>query len=98
MENCREVLVQETINLLKQMPVDVGDEVSLGGMLILSQRNGNLTNTVVCDHIANYTYREDEPFYEVMTDGYKTWTPCNSLTIDSLMAVYEAVRKVVREY
>lgn len=94
--NCREVVVQETINLLKQIGAERGDEVTLGQILFLFQRKGNTTETVVCDRIVYGEGRDGQRFYIVSMDGEM----CRSdlfLSIDSLLAVYEAVRKVVRE-
>ena len=92
--NCREVVVKETINLLKSIDAEEGQDVLLGQMLFLFQRKGNTTQTVVCDRIV---YSSAHSFYIVSMNGEM----CRSsvfLTIDSLLAIYETVRKVVREY
>lgn len=94
--NCREVLVQETINLLKQIGAEEGQDVLLGQMLFLYQRKGNTTETVVCDRIGYSSGRSGQPFYIVSMNGEM----CRSsvmLTVYSLLAIYEAARKVVRE-
>lgn len=93
--NCREVLVQETINLLKSIGADEGQDVLLGQMLFLYQRKGYTTETVVCDRI-DYC-RSGQPFYIVSMDGEMARSSV-FLSLDSLEAIYEAVRKVVREY
>lgn len=94
--NCREVLVQQTIELLKMMGVEPGQDMLLKDILFLYQRKGNMTETVVCDRIAYSIGRTGTVFYIVNMDG----DMCRSdvfMSIDSLLAVYEAVRKVVRE-
>lgn len=96
MANCREVLVQETINLLKLIGAEPGQDVLLGKMLFLYQRKDNTTETVVCDRIAYMDGRGGSPFYIVSMNDEM----CQSSifqSIDSLQAIYEAVRKVVRE-
>ena len=95
--NCREVLVQETINLLKQIGAEDGQDVLLGQMLFLYQRKGNTTETVVCDRIAYGSDKCASRFYFVSMDDNKMCQSSIFLSIDSLMAIYEAVRKVVRE-
>ena len=92
--NCREVLVQETINLLKSIGAEEGQDVLLGQMLFLFQRKGNTTQTVVCDRIV---YSSAHSFYIVSMNDKMTRSSV-FLSLDSLEAIYEAVRKVVREY
>ena len=94
--NCREVLVQETINLLKSIGAEDGQDVLLRQMLFLYQRKANTTETVVCDRIGYMDGRGNTPFYIVSMNGEM----CRSsvfLTVDSMLAVYEAVRNVLRK-
>ena len=95
--NCREVVVQETVNLLKQIGAEEGQDVLLGQMLFLYQRKGNTTETVVCDRIVYGSDKCASRFYFVSTDDNKMCQSSIFLSIDSLLAIYEAVRKVVRE-
>lgn len=95
--NCREVLVQETINLLKQICAEKGQDVMLGQMLFLYQRKGNTTETMVCDRIMYAEGRNGTRFYMVCVGENEMTQSDMSLSIDSLLAIYEAVRKVVRE-
>ena len=94
---CRNVLVQETVNLLKLLGAEPGQDVLLKEMLFLYQRKGNVTETVVCDRIAYNDERGGKPFYTVCIDGDRMFKLSSFLSIDSLLAIYEAVRKVVRE-
>lgn len=99
-KNCREVLANETIGLLKQMRAEPGQDVLLGKALFLYQHKGNTTETVVCDRIA-YAGREGSENYYIVSMGSDEYVPYQSdmfLTIDSLRTIYEEVRRVVREY
>lgn len=95
--NCREVVVNETINLLKTIGAEEGQDVLLKEMLFLYQRKGNTTETVVCDRIAYGSDKCASRFYFVSMDNNEMARSSMFLTIDSLLAIYEAVRKVVRE-
>lgn len=96
--NCREVLVRETINLLKLIGTEDGQDVWLGQMLFLYQRKGNTTETIVCDRIAYNDRGGGTQYYFVSMDDNTFCQSSIYLSIDSLTAIYEAVRKVVREY
>ena len=100
-KNCREVLVTETINLLKQMGAEQGDDVLLKRMLILFQTKPDGTSeTVVCNRIA-YAGREGSTPYYIVSMGRDEDVPYRSdimLSLTNLQAVYEEVRRVVREY
>lgn len=99
-KNCREVLVNETIGLLKQMRTEPGEDVLLGKALFLYQHRGNTTETVVCDRIA-YAGREGSESYYIVSmvdDAHVPYQSDMFLTIDSLRTIYEEVRRVVREY
>ena len=98
MANCREVLVQETINLLKLIGAECGQDVMLGRILFLHQRKENTTETVVCDRIAYGPDHCASRFYFVSMADNEMCQSSMFLSIDSLQAIYEAVRKVVREH
>lgn len=98
-KNCREVLVNETVNLLKQMRVEPGQEVLFKRALFLYQHKGMTTETIVCDRIA-YAGREgSEPYYIVSMGKDEYVSPKSNLFLstDSLQGIYEEVRRVVRE-
>lgn len=98
--NCREVLVNETIGLLKQMRAEPGQDVLFKKALFLYQHKDNTTETVVCDRIA-YAGREGSESYYIVSMGSDEYVPPRSdmfLSLDSLQAVYGEVRRVVREY
>ena len=95
--SCREVLVRETINLLKSIGAKPGQDVMLKEILFLYQRKGSTTETRVCDRIMYTSGCGGTPFYMVCIGDCEMTQSDIFLSIDSLQAVYEAVRKVVRE-
>lgn len=99
--NCREVLVQETVNLLKQIGAEQGDDVLLKRMLILFQTKPDGTSeTIVCNRIA-YAGREGSTPYYIVSMGKDEEVPYRSdmfLSLTNLEAIYNEVRRVVREY
>lgn len=99
-KNYREVLVNETIGLLKQMRAEPGQDVLFRKTLFLYQHKDNTTETVVCDRISYCENRSGNGYYMVSM-GEDMYVPPRSdtfLTLDSLRIVYEEVRRVVREY
>ena len=99
--NCREVLVTETISLLKQIRAEPGQDVLFKRMLILHQTKPDGTSeTVVCDRIA-YAGRDGSTPYYIVSMGSDEYVPPRSdmfLSLDGLQAVYGELRRVVREY
>lgn len=90
---CRKVLVDAIIELLKSIGAERGEEVSLGKMLFMFQSKGNTTETIICDMIA-YEDRCSNP-YLIVSQG----DSCHSssfLSIDSLLLIFDAVKAVVR--
>ena len=96
-QNCHEVLVAETINLLKTIGAEQGQEVLLKKMLFLFQHKGNTTETVVCDRISYAEGRDGNQFYMVSMDGGYVRSDV-FLSLSSMQTIYEEVRRVVREY
>ncbi len=100
-QNCREVLVTETVNLLKQIGAERDDDVLLKSMLIMFQiKPDGTSETIVCDRIA-YAGREGStPYYIVSMGKDEKVRPVSSLfiSLSNLQTVYEEVRRVVREY
>jgi hypothetical protein len=98
--NCREVLVTETVNLLKLIGAEQGQDVVFKKMLFLYQHKGNTTEAIICDRIA-YAGREgSQPYYIVSmgTDEYVSSVSDMFLSLSSLQTIYDEVRRVVREY
>lgn len=90
---CRKVLTDAIIELLKSIGVENRQDVSLGKMLFMYQSKGNTTETIICDMIA-YEDRCCNPYLIVSQDD-----SCHSsyfLSIDSLLVIFDAVKAVVR--
>ena len=99
LQNCREVLVAETINLLKTIGVEPGQDVFFGRTLFLFQTKDNISETVLVDHIAYADGRSGTPYYIVANGAGERF--CKSdvmLSVSNLQAIYEEVRREVREY
>lgn len=90
---CRKVLVNATIELLKSIGAERGGDVSLGEMLFMFQSKGNTTETIICDMIA-YEDRCSNP-YLIVSQGDSCHSSC-FLSIDSLLVIFDAVKAVVR--
>lgn len=98
-ENCHEVIVNETINLLKLIGAERGKDVPLRRVLFLFQHNGNVTETVICSSIA-YCDSGSTGYY-LLSMGSENHYPYQSsdyLSLSNLLIIYEEVRRVVREY
>ena len=100
-KNCREVLVSETIGLLKQIGAEQGQDVLFRKMLFLYQHKGNTTETIICDRIAYCGVgRNGNGYYMVSMGKDEYVAPASDLflSLSSLQIIYDEVRRVVREY
>ena len=100
-QNCREVLVTETVGLLKQIGAGQDDDVLLKRILFLFQTKADgKTETIVCDRIG-YAGREGSTPYYIISMGDKdNVRPVSDmfLSLSNLQTIYEEVRRVVRDY
>ena len=97
--NCHKVLVEETINLLKQIGAEQGDDVLLKRMLILFQSKPDGTSeTIVCNRIS-YAGRKNSPYYIISMGNDEDAKSVSDfyLSLSNLQIIYEEVRRVVRE-
>lgn len=98
-ENCRKVIVNETIGLLKQLGAETGQDVLFKKTLILFQTKPNGTSeTILCDRVT-YEDRTASPLL-LVSMGAETYTPYSSshyMSLSNLEAIYNEVRRVVRE-
>lgn len=105
MNDCRKVIVKETINLLKQIGAEPGQDVKLGKMLILMhQQPDGMTETVLCDRVA-YSKSCDGSEYisTCFTDAFKFCRVSYSqttagLALQDLQIIFEEVKRVVRKH
>lgn len=94
--DCRKVLVDATIELLKKI-AEPGQDVVFGKILIMHHFKGGNSETWLADRIAYMDGRGDEPFFITnFGDDY----PASSffISLDHLQTIYEEVRRIVREY
>ena len=93
--DCRKVLTEATIELLKKI-AEPNQDVVFNRILILYQSNGNVTNTVLADRIA-FEDKTSQPFYLVYMDDEPT-SSSNFLSLSNMQIIYDEVRRVIREY
>jgi hypothetical protein len=92
---CRKVIIGATIELLKSIGADSGQDVTFKKTLFLFQHNGNTTETIIADRIMWCDGRGDKPFYMLEMDGSMHKSDM-MLSLSNLMTVYKEVRNVVR--
>lgn len=98
--NCREIIVSETINLLKLIGAEQGEDVVFNKMLFLYQNKDNTVETIVCDRIA-YAERHGSSGYYIVSMGKDEYVSPKSdlcLSLSNLQAIYDEVKKIVRNY
>ena len=96
MADCRKVLTEATIELLKSLKAEDSQDVLLGRILILYQSNGDVSTTVLADKIAYLSGRGDSPFYLVYIGDACTGSSL-TLSISNMQIIYDEVRRLVRE-
>ena len=94
---CRKVIVDATIELLKSIGAESGQDVVFSKTLFLYQHKENTIETILADRIAWCDGRGDQSFYMIEMDG-KMYTSNGMLSLSSLMVVYKEVKNVVRKY
>lgn len=98
-DNCRKIIVNETINLLKQMGVKAGQDVFFGRTLFLYQTKDNVSNITLVNNIAYGDRQGCDGYYIVsMIDDERFCKSDIMLSISNLQIIYEEVKKVVRAY
>jgi hypothetical protein len=90
---CRRVITNAIIELLKSIDVENGQETYLGKTLFLFQSKGNTTETIICNMIA-YEDRSCNP-YLIVRHGDTNHSSL-FMAIDSLLVIFDAVKAVVR--
>ena len=94
---CRKALVESTIDLMKQIGAESGQDVLFTKTLFLFQHKGNTTETIVADRIAWCDGRGERSFYLLEMDGEMHRSDM-MLSLSSLMAIYKEVSKIVKEH
>lgn len=99
--DCRKCLIEATIELLRQIGADHGDDVLFKKMLILyQQKKDGTTETIVCDRIAYCASNLEYPYLMVSmgAEGDVPYHSSHFMSISNLEIIYNEVRRVVREY
>ena len=95
---CRKVLVDATIELLKSIGAETGQDVVFKKMLFLFQHKENTTETIVCDRIMICHEKSAHQYYFVSLDDNKACQTSDMLSLSTLQIIYEEVRNLVRNY
>ena len=93
--DCRKVLTEATIELLKKI-AEPNQVVVFNRILILYPSNGNVTATVLADRIV-FEDKTSQPFYLVYMDDEST-SSSYFLSLSNMQIIYDEVRRVIREY
>ena len=94
--NCRKVITEATIELLKKIGVNRGEFVSFGKIMIFYQMKDNLSETITCDRISYCDDENGDSFFLLyMSD--KPQKNSYVLSLSNLQYVYNEVRRLVRE-
>ena len=90
---CRKVIVEATIELMRKI-AEPGQDIVFNKILIMHQRNSaNTTETFLADRIAYMDGRDGNSYYVFrMEDKYGSNI---FVSLDNLMLIYNEVKKVV---
>ena len=94
MANCRKVLTESTIELLKMLGTENEQDVEFDHILFMHSSKGNVNETTLVDRIAYCDVRAT-PFYMVSC-GQKFYESSSFLSIDKMFAIFEEVKRLVR--
>lgn len=93
--DCRKVITEATIDLLKKLGVEVGQDVVFRHTLILHNFKNETSETILADRIAYMDSRNGSQFYVTQfNDEY--WGSSCFLSIDNMLRIYDEVRRLVR--
>ena len=96
--DCRKVITEATIELLKKI-AKPGQDVFFDRTLILYQTKANVSETILFNNIAYADGRGGREFYIVsMGDDNRFCKSDVMLSLSNLMAIYDEVRALVRNY
>ena len=96
--DCRKVLTEATIELLKKI-ARPGDDVFFDRTLFLYQTKDNVSETILINNIVYSNGRGGQEFYIVsMGDDNRFCKSDIMLSLSNLQVIYEEVRKLVRNY
>ena len=92
---CRKVITEATIELLKKIGAEVGQDVVFRHTLILHNFKNETSETILADSIAYMDSQKGSQFYVTQfNDEY--WGSSCFLSIDNMLRIYNEVRSLVR--
>ena len=94
---CRKVLIDATIDLLKQIDANRGEDVLFGKILIFFQMNKNVSETITCDRIAYCESNNDNNFFLLYLND-KPQKNSYMISLSNLQYIYNEVRRLVRKH
>ena len=93
-EECHKVITEATVELLKSIGAECGEDVSLRNTLFLFQnKDNNTTKTIVFNMVA-YEDRGSKP-YLIVRHG-DSYHASYFMSINNLLTIFYAVKAVVR--
>lgn len=91
---CRNAITESTIELLKQLGAEVGQDVVFRHTLILHNFKYETSETILADRIAYMDSRNGSQFYVTQfNDEY--WGSSCFLSIDNMLRIYDEVKRLV---
>ena len=91
---CRKAITESTIELLKQLGAEVGQDVVFHHTLILHNFKNETGETILADRIAYMDSRNGSQFYVTQfNDEY--WGSSCFLSIDNMLRIYDEVKRLV---
>lgn len=95
-EDYRKALVNATIELIKMIGAESGQDVAFNSNIYLFENKKNSSSVHVADMIG-YCDNKNNPYYIVYLNG-EAVTSSTFLSTDNMKIIYNAVREVVRNY
>jgi len=92
---CRKVITEATIELMKKTGADIGEDVPFGKVMIFFQMKNGLSETIVCNSIL-YSESEGNDSFFILYMGGKPQMNSNMLSLSNLQYVYNEIVKLVR--
>ena len=92
---CRKVITEATIELLKKIGAEVGQDVVFRHTLILHNFKNETSETILADRIAYMDSQNGSQFYVTQFDD-EYWGSSCFLSIDNMLRIYDEVRSLVR--
>lgn len=93
---CRRVLTEATIELLKTIGAEEGQDVVFDNPLVLSNGDKKNITLTVADRIA-YAGRGEEQYFIILLDSDAAGSSV-FLPLSHMQTIYNEVRKIVRNY